>query len=125
MGKPYTNLFRVNDKPMFAPDEDVAVTYTDLDGEDSGRDESGVMHRIVIRYKMGTWSFEYSHITEEEKRYMEELFGDAPDFEFTHPDRIRSDKVVTTRAYRSNYGITWHNLRTGQHRNYKFNIIEC
>ena len=123
--KSFTNLFRVNGKPMFAPDADVAVTYADLDGEDSGRDESGVMHRIVVRYKMGTWSFEYASITEEEKRYMEELFGEIPDFEFTHPDRIRSDKVVTTRAYRSNYGITWRNLRTGQHRNYKFNIIEC
>lgn len=123
--KSFTNLFRINGKPMFAPDADVAVAYADLDGEDSGRDESGVMHRIVVRYKMGTWSFEYASITEEEKRYMEELFGETPDFEFTHPDRIRSDKVVTTRAYRSNYGITWHNLRTGQHRNYKFNIIEC
>lgn len=125
MGKVFTNLFRINGKPMFAPDEDVSVSYADLDDEGSGRDEAGVMHRIVVRYKLGTWSFEYSHITESELRYMEELFGDTPDFEFTHPDRIRSDMVVTTRAYRSKFGVVWRNLRTGQHRNYKFNIIEC
>lgn len=121
----FASIFRVNGKPMFAPDADVAVTYTDLDSDDSGRDESGYMHRVVVRYKTGAWAFEYSHITEAEKRYMEELFGDTPDFEFTHPDRLRADVAVTTRAYRSNYGIVWHNARTGQWRNYKFSIIEC
>lgn len=123
--RPFAKQFRINGKPLFAPDADVAVSYSDLDGEDSGRDESGVMHRIVVRYKLGTWSFEYSHLTEEEKRYMEELFPEEPDFEFTHPDRRNAEKEVTCRAYRSNYGIVWHNARTGQWRNYKFNIIEC
>jgi hypothetical protein len=123
--RPFTNLFLINGKPMLAPDADVSVTYSDLDGEDSGRDESGVMHRVVVRYKTGTWSFVYSNLTEEEKRYMEELFPDAPDFEFTLPDRLRADKEVTIRAYRSNYGIAWHNAKTGLWGNYKFNIIEC
>lgn len=121
----FAKIFRINGEPMFAPDADVSVSYSDLDAEDSGRDEAGVMHRIVVRYKMGTWSFEYGSITEDEKRYMERLFGDTPDFAFTHPDRICADKEVTTRAYRSNYGIAWHNARTGQWKNYKFNIIEC
>lgn len=125
MGKVYTNFFRINGKPMFAPDQDVSVSYADLDADDSGRDEAGFMHRIVVRYKLGTWSFVYSSISDEEKRYLEELFGDAPDFDFTRPDRIDADKEVTTKAYRSKYGIVWRNLRTGRHRNYKFNIIEC
>lgn len=121
----FVNMFRINGKPMFAPDADISVSYSDLDGDDSGRDEAGYMHRIVVRYKVGTWSFEYGSITDEERRYMEELFPDAPTFEFTHPDRLRSDKTVTTTAYRSNYSIVWHNARSGQWRNYKFNIIEC
>lgn len=125
MARSFTNIFRINGKPIFAPDEDVAVSYSDLDADDSGRDESGYMHRIVVRYKLGTWSFEYSHITEEEKRYMETLFGDTPDFDFTHPDRLNANKEVTVKAYRSKYGLSWHNARTGQWRNYKFNIIEC
>ena len=121
----FTQVFRVNGKPLFAPDADVSVSYADIEGEDSGRDEGAFMHRIVVRYKVGTWAFEYTHITEEEKRYMEELFGDTPDFEFTHPDRFQSGQEVTTRAYRSDYGIVWHNAKAGQWRNYKFNIIEC
>ena len=118
-------FFKVNGKPMFAPDEDVAISYNDLDGSESGRDEGGYMHRIVVRYNVGTWSFEYSEITEEEKQYMESLFPTAPDFDFTHPDRVDPAKMVTSRCYRSKYGISWHNARTGKYRNYKFNIIEC
>lgn len=123
--RPLVNFFLVNGKPMFAPDADVAFSFNDLDGSESGRDEAGYMHRIVIRYKVGTWSFEYSDITQEEMQHMESLFPEAPDFEFTRPDRIDPSKLVTTRCYRSKYGISWKNARTGQYRNYKFNIIEC
>ena len=121
----YTNLFLINGEQMFAPDEDVGVSYSDLDADDSGRDESGYMHRIVVRYKLGTWSFEYATITEAEKQYLEKLFGETPDFDFTHPDRLNAEKQVTCKAYRSKYSISWRNARTGQWRNYKFNIIEC
>lgn len=125
MAKTLTDLFKVNDKSLFAPDADVAVSYSDLDGDDTGRDEAGYMHRIVVRYKVGTWSFEYASITEEELAYMESLFGETPDFDFTRPDRLNSGGMVVTKAYRSNYGIAWHDARRGMWRNYKFNIIEC
>ena len=121
----FTNLFLINGKQMLAPDADVGVSYSDLDADDSGRDESGYMHRIVVRYKVGTWSFEYASISEAEKRYLEELFGDTPDFDFTHPDRMNAEKQVTCKAYRTKYSTSWRNARTGQWRNYKFNIIEC
>lgn len=125
MAKTKTDLFRINGKPMFAPDADVEFSYEDLDSEDTGRDESGYMHRIVVRYKVMSGAFEFSHISEEDMRYMESLFPDEPDFEFTRPSRLNSDVPVTTRCYRSKYGISWRNARTGQWRNYKFNIIEC
>ena len=51
--------------------------------------------------------------------------GEMPDFDFTHPDRLNAEKQVTVKAYRSKYNTSWHNARTGQWRNYKFNIIEC
>lgn len=120
-----TALFTVNGKPFYAPDADVTMSYEDLDASDSGRDESGVMHRIVQRYKVGVWSFAFSAITEEEKQYMESLFPDAGDFEFGHPDRQDAAKTVTCRAYRSKYAISWRNARTGQWRGYGFDIIEC
>lgn len=120
-----TQLFQINGMPMLVPDAEVGASYEDLDSSDSGRDESGVMHRIPVRYKVGTWSFSYSHLTEAEKQYMESLFPDAAAFQFTHPDRVDSTAAVTCRAYRSKYGISWKNARTGQWSGYSFQIIEC
>lgn len=120
-----SDLFKVNGKPLLLPDEEVAVSYEDLDDSDSGRDESGTMHRIVLRYKMGTWSWEFAWITEEEKQYMESCFPDEPEFEFTHPGREDASVPVTEYYYRSKYSISWKNAKTGMWRNYKFNLIQC
>ena len=125
MGRSKSDLFKVDGQPLFAPDEDVSLSFEDLDASDSGRDEAGVMHRIVVRYKVGTWSFEYSHISNSEYQYMEELFSGKADFQFTHPSRVDCETSVTTKAYRSKYGIVWHSARTKDYRNYKFSIIEC
>lgn len=117
--------FKINGKPLLAPDEGVGFSYEDLDTDDTGRDESGYMHRIVARHKVGSWSFAYSALSEEEKAYMEGLFPDEPDFEFTHPDRKDASKLVVSTCYRSKFSISWYNAKTGQWRNYGFNIIEC
>lgn len=116
--------FKVNGKPIFTPDADIEMLFSDLDSSDSGRDESGVMHRIVIRYKVGKWTICYSEITEAEKQYMESLFPDSESFAFEHPDRIDSSRQVTCQAYRSSYPITWANAVTGTWKNYKLVIIE-
>lgn len=121
----FSNFFLINGKSMLAPDEEVALSYSDLDSDESGRDEAGYMHRIVLRYKVATWSFVYSSLTEDEKRYMESLFDGLSEFEFTHPGRTDVAVKETTLCYRSNYGITWKNAVTGLWKNYKFNIIEC
>ncbi len=120
-----TELFQINGKPMLVPDSEVGVSYEDLDSADSGRDESGVMHRIPVRYKVPSWSFSYSHLTEEEKQYMEGLFPDEADFTFTHPDRKDASLTAASRAYRSKYAISWKNAKTGLWSGYSFNIIEC
>lgn len=120
-----TDKFKINGIAMLAPDEEVGFSCEDLDTSDSGRDEAGFMHRVVARYKVGSWSFNYSHLTEEERQYMENLFSDAPDFEFEHPDRLDSTKQVTCKAYRSKYSISWKNARTGLWSAYNFNIVEC
>ena len=120
-----TDLFQVNGMPLLVPDAQVGVSYEDLDSADSGRDESGVMHRIPVRYKVGVWSFSYSHLTEEEKAYMESLFPDSADFDFTHPSRLDAAVAEVTRAYRSKYAISWKNARTGLWSNYGFQIIGC
>lgn len=120
-----TNLFQVDGQPILVPDAEVGFSYTDLDGSDSGRDEAGIMHRDVIRHKVGTWNFSYSQLTTEELNYMESLFGEKAVFSFTAPSRTDPDTSVTVTAYRSNYATSWYNAKAKLWRNYKFNIIEC
>ena len=115
----------INGKPMFTPDADIDFSYEDLDDSDSGRDESGYMHRIVVRFKVMSGSFVFSNISQEDYIYMESLFPDEATFEFTRPSGKDPSVLITTTCYRSKYGITWRNARTGRWRNYKFNIIEC
>lgn len=117
--------FKINNKPMLAPDAEVAMSFADLDSEESGRDESGYMHRVVVAYKVGTWSFTYSNITDAEKEYIDGLFPNSPDFQFTHPDRTRPGALRVTQCYRSNYSVSWKSAKTGLWKNYSFNIIAC
>lgn len=120
-----TNLFQINGQPMLAPDEGIGFSYEDLDDSTSGRDEGGYMHRFVLRHKVGSWSFSYSNLSEEEKAYTESLFPDSGTFSFTRPDRRNSGRTITTECYRSKYSLSWYNAITGLWKNYKFNIIEC
>lgn len=120
-----SELFTVNGEPLFAPDEGVSMEFEDLDSADSGRTESGDMFRIVVRYKVGKWGFEFSSITGSEMREQEALFPDEPDFIFGHPSRLDPDVQEFHRCYRSKYGISYYSARDKLFKNYKFNIIEC
>ena len=120
-----TELFTVNGKPMLTPDGEVEVSYEDLDASDAGRDEAGFMHRIPVRRKVASWQISYQWITEEEKQYMEALFGEDATFTFGHPDRVDAGVQVQTECYRSKYSITWRSARTGLWSGYGFTVIEC
>lgn len=118
------DFFRIDGRPMLAPDGEVNMNFEDLDGAESGRDQQGVMHRIVLRRKVPSWEFHYANLSEEERAYMESLFhGDT--FLFTHPDRLNSGQLTQTECYRSRYGITWRNASTGLWSGYKFTVIAC
>ena len=121
----FSKHFYIDGKPLLVPDEEVKTAYQDLDDASSGRDESGYMHRLVARYKVGTWEFSYAFLTDEEKRYMEGLFPDTPTFLFTHPSRVDTRVPEHTVCYRSNYAITWKNARTGLWSGYGFTVIAC
>ena len=120
-----TELFLINGKPMLAPDEKVQVSYEDLDDSNSGRDESGFMHRQVLRYKIPVWSFSYQHLTEAERQYMESLFSKAPSFTFTFPSEEDAAVPQEMVCYRSKYGISWKSAKSGLWMGYSFQIIGC
>ena len=117
-----TNYFKVNGTAMLAPDEPMEVSYQDLDASDAGRDESGYMHRIVVRNKVGSWNFAYSYLTKEEYAYLLSVLPGAGSFTFTYPTPAGSRQ---TKAYLSAYSVVWQDVRTGLYRNMKFSIIEC
>lgn len=121
--RPKTKLFTVNGQPLLAPDAEVSVSYSDIDASDAGRDQDGVLHRNVVRYKVAAWSFTYSHLTEAEKQYMESLFPDEPTFAFGHPDRLDAGTTAYTTCYRAKYGISWRDSR-GLWSGYSFQIVE-
>jgi len=116
-------FFKINGLPMLTPDEEVEVSYEDIDSADAGRDQAGFMHRVPVRTKVASWNFVYETLTEEEKNYMEELFADAATFQFTHPGR--NGGTVQSQCYRSKYSVTWKNARLGLWRNYSFTVIQC
>ena len=120
-----TNLYLIDGKPVLVPDEGVSESYEDLDSDATGRDQSGIMHRSLIREKVGTWGFNYASLTAEEWKYMESLFKGKATFSFTHPAVGDPGSQVKTTAYRSKYSITWRSALTGTYQNYEFNIIEC
>lgn len=120
-----TELYQIDGKPMLAPDADVEMSFEDLDASDSGRDESGVMHRIVVRHKVGVWKFHYSHLTQEEYAYMLSILPKTGCFLFTYPKPEDCTQQESCMAYLSGYSILWHSARTKDFRNLKFSIIAC
>lgn len=115
--------FLIDGKPILAPDEGVTVSYEDLDSSESGRDESGVMHRIVMREGVKKVPLTYAFLNKEDYLYMESLFKGKPQFEVECRDFDGSQLHFT--AYRSKHSITIQNVRTGIYKNYTFSIIEC
>jgi len=120
-----TELFQVEGKPLLLPDAGVEFSYEDIDSADAGRDQSGVMHRQMVRCKVGKWTFRYDFLTEQQRQYLEALFPDTATFAFTHPDRHDAQKPVTKRCYRSKVSMSWYNARLALWRNYSFSIIQC
>lgn len=120
-----TDLYQINGKPMPAPDQDVEMSFEDLDAGDAGRDEAGYMHRHVVRRQVGAWNFVYSHLTQDTYTYILSIMPDSGTFTFTYPNPANPQKRCTTKAYLSGYGIAWRSARTGAYRNLKFSIIEC
>lgn len=115
--------FLIDGQPILVPDADIAVSYEDLDSSESGRDEGGFMHRVVLRTDVRKIPLSYAFLSSKDYLYMESLFHGKKDFMV----EIRSfdGDPVSFRAYRSKHSITIHNARTRVCKNYNFNIIEC
>jgi len=119
-----SDLFQINGVSLYAPDGPMQLRYEDIDAADSGRDESGVMHRIPVRHRVRVWEFSYARLSREEYAYMLAALPRAGEFTFTHPGQLGLGKE-SCKAYVSNFGISWFDNTRGEYRNLKFNVIEC
>ena len=119
------NPYLIDGKPMPLPDQQVEMSFEDLDHPEAGRDEAGFMHRLVARYKVGSWGFTYSYLTQQTYRELLQLLPQSGSFVFSYPDPMDPEQYRHTVAYLSKYGICWQDAATGLYRNLKFSIIEC
>lgn len=112
-----TNLL-IDGLPLPCPDAGVIIAKNDLDSEDTGRDESGYMHRLVVRYGVKTWEFPYAVISAADFAYIESLIANKPEFQVDFWG-------VTTTAYCAKLSATIANVVTGDYRDVTLKIIEC
>ena len=123
MKRKFCYEYSIDGKALLAPDLNVNITENDLDSEASGRDESGFMHRHIIRSGIKTFEFVYAVLDAEDYMYLQSLFAGKSSFEFKY--RKPNGSVASTRAYSSKRSITLRDYATGEYKNFKFNIIEC
>ena len=117
------NEFKINGSPVVAPDTEVSFSKKDVEASDSGKDESGVLHRFLVRSGVKTWGFNYTFLTQEEYAYMENLLGGKASFTFTYPND--DGTAGTCQAYCTGGSVAIRNIRTGIYGEYSFNIVEC
>ena len=120
-----TELYKIDGAAMVAPDANVNMSFSDLDAAQSGRDQSGYMHRSPVRKKVGVWEFTYSYLTQQEYAYLLSLLPEGGTFRFTRPSQTDWKTPQTSKCYLSNYSIGFISADTGDYRDLKFSIIEC
>jgi hypothetical protein len=119
-----TWIYSINGKALLPPDAGVQMEFEDIMHNKSGRDEDGVMHRLVRRYRVGTWHFHYSTLTQEQYSYMLPILEGQKDFTFTYPDPDNPNHRKSTKAYIEKYGICWYSAKQGLYKNLKFDVVE-
>lgn len=126
MIREFDPVYMVDGKPMLQPDCGYPkITETDIDEDESGRDEAKIMHRVVAREGVTTWAFYYKFLDQEDLDYIKSLFKGRPEFVFTHG--VASDgSLMIADAYRSKLAYD----RYGEHdsipvyKGLEFKIIE-
>ena len=118
-----TELYMIGDRPLPAPDGGLEMSFEDIDGPSAGRDESGYMHRDVVRRKVGVWNFRYSYMDRQTWEYLISVMPLEGSFSFTYPGA--DGKTATCTAYLSAYSAAWESAATGTYRDVKFSIIQC
>ena len=115
--------FLIDGKPILVPDEGVSIHVEAMEAEDSGKDESGFMHRFLLREKVHTFGLSYSLLTREEYQYMESLFAGKVNFQVKY--RGIDDRPGELMAYRTGHSVSLYDAKRGIYREMQFELQEC
>jgi len=116
-------LLLIDGVQILPPDADVQLQLRDLEDCASGLDESGFLHRRLLRSGLKGWSLRYSFLSRAQYRYMESLFAGKAAFTVTYVDADGGEKTCT--AYRTHHTVTVYDARRGWYRSYGFDILQC
>lgn len=121
MKREYVRDWTVDGLPILAPDEVITEHY-DLEHDDSGKDDGGYYHPIVLRTDMLRIELPYSVLTAEEYTYMESLVKGKPTVTMNWVDESGTAQSCEARCKRS--AVSWVNRSTGIHKNYKLTFTK-
>lgn len=116
--RPYDTIYQIDGTPLLVPDAPVERTFSDLDDQSAGRDESGYMHRSVLRHRVRTWGLSYSVLTAQELAYLETLLDGKATFRFS------CEEGVCT-AYCAKQEVRLYDRTRGVYKQLRLDIIEC
>lgn len=122
MKRSYVDDWKVDGSPFVSPDENVEVKIRNIYSEDSGMDESGFSHMILLRANVHTWTFSYATMTTEEYQYMARILCGREVFTFTYPE---DGEVKTCSAHFLELNSAYRSKVTGLYTNVTFQIYEC
>ena len=117
-----TDLFQINGSPIPVPDSRVVLRFADLEAPDSGLDESGTLHRFLLRSRVPGWELRYTLLRDDEMAYLMQLLSQGPDFRFTHPSL---DGTVTTVCYCPELELGWEDAAAGLWRDTVLRVKAC
>lgn len=120
-----SETWKINGKPIYAPDPDTSISRTKLADENSGRSDDGMMHINYIRTGMHKVEIKYSALSAEEWKYMLDLLDESPEeMALTYLDP--QNGVSTIRCYSGDDAGSLYSsvLYGGLYRNCTFNCIE-
>lgn len=121
MKRSYVDDWKVDGSPFLSPDEDIEIKTRNIYSVDSGTDESGVQHLVLLRANVHTWVFSYSTMTTEEYQYMMGILRGKDLFTFNYPE---DGETKTCSAFCQELNGSYHSKVTGLYTNVSFQISE-
>ncbi len=118
--RPFDYDFLIDGHPILVPDEGVQITEKDI--VISGTDESGVVHREILRPNVLSVSLLYAYMTLEEYRYMRSLVSGKAHFPVSFLDIDGQNRTIT--AHCDKIPISLYNKVVGLYKNFVMTITE-